>query len=186
MGKAVGGASAAGCGVLGVGGLLIGVVLTVWLGSIALSGSTGSSDGDRPARTSSTSTTLPPLPANAAITLEDPEGRTDGGQMTIVGSGFAPGPVVVTTCLTHAPGGLGNRCDGATDVTTDAAADGSWMLSYATDREITVGGTTYDCAASPGACSVIAHLAEANDGRSAPFAFADGLAPIDAVDPPTG
>lgn len=185
MGKAVGGASAVGCGIFGVGSVLIGVALTVWLGSMALSGSTGGNDGDRPAPTT-TSTTLPPLPAEAVLAVDPADGSTDGGQVTITGSGFEPGHLIVTTCLTHAPGPLGERCDEATNAGVDAAADGTWTVAYTTRRMITVGSTAYDCAASPGACSVIAHLAEGNDGAGAPFAFTTDLAPIDAVTPPTG
>ena len=53
---------------------------------------------------------------------------------------------------------------------------------------ITVGGTAYDCAAAPGACSIRAQLASGPDADAitAPFSFAAGLPAIDAALPPTG
>jgi hypothetical protein len=185
MSRAVGGASAAGCGIFGVGSLLIGVGLTVWLGSMALSGSTG---GDRSTTTAATTApvTVPALPAAAAITLDPAEALGDGGPTVVTGVGFAAGPVVVALCLTHAPGTLEARCDSAVDAPIDAEPDGEWLLPFVTPRLITVDGTAYDCASAPGVCSVVAHLPGGTDGVSVPISFAGGLPPVDALAPPTG
>src|SRR5688572_15913161 len=102
MGRAVGGASAVGCGVFGLGGLIVGIGLTVWLGSTVMS-STGGSGGTKttstpPSQVSALTSSLddlasgpvPGLEPRGAI-LEAPEGLADRGSVAISGANLSPG-----------------------------------------------------------------------------------------------
>ncbi|MCU1372096.1 MAG: Neocarzinostatin family [Ilumatobacteraceae bacterium] len=198
MGKAVGGASAVGCGAVGLVGLLIGVGLTLWLGSMALTGSTG---GDpRPATTLAgpTTSTAPPstlddrsdagLPPEATVVVLAGNDFDDGGRITVRGSGFPVGPIAVTMCLADTPLAADARCDATTRVPIATGPDGGWTLVYPAPRVITVARVAYDCAAVPGGCAVLAQLDSRTDdvGVSARVTFATGLPPVDAMAPPTG
>ena len=105
------------------------------------------------------------------------------------GTGFASGPVELTTCLTHQAriaGGLAG-CDPDTAATVDVGADGILDAGYAVRRVITVIGTDYDCAAVDGGCSLVAAPPGSPDlGPAAALRFASGLAPVDAEPPPEG
>lgn len=180
MSKAVGGASAVGCGVFGLGGVIITVGLIAWLSSMALPGSGGDD-----VTTTGATTTVPEVPADAAIALDPAGPFDDGARVQVDGTGFGSAPIVVTQCLTHPPEGADDPCDPVTSVGTVVDA-GRWRLEVVVSRTITVGGTAYDCAASSGACQLLAHPNGSATGPAAPLEFAAGLGPVDAIAPPTG
>lgn len=185
MSRAVGGASAVGCGVFGLGGLLISVGIVVWLGSIAFDGSTDSirsRDGD------ATTTQVPIAEDGAAIAIDPATGLTDGAEVRITGTDFPAGSVSITACLTNAPAGAGDRCDAGTTTVAAVGADGQVAATRTAPRVITVNGTAYDCAAAPAACSLRAAAAgrPGDPGVDAGLVFATGLPPVDAEAPPAG
>jgi hypothetical protein len=161
----------------GLIGLLLGVGLTVWIGSQVFDDTTGGS--------ASTTVTTPSLSSKAAITVEVPPGLDDEGAVQVRGTGFPTGPVQATLCLTHPVESTPDPCDTATDARANVAADGTWELNLVVPRVISVGGEHYDCAAAPGACSVLAHLPDDPDGPTEPISFSTGLGPVDAQAPPT-
>lgn len=181
----MGGASAVGCGVFGVGGLLIGVALVVWLGSQALSGSTGGSDDG--------SRLFPSVPVTLAATGEPTGARlevTPGAdlgeaqQVAVTGTGFAPGPIELVACLA-APDDGGAACaDGATGARV--SEQGGFERGVEVRRVLVVGGVSYDCAVRPGACVLRTRRPDgAGDaGVSLPLAFASGPAPVGAEPAP--
>ncbi len=199
MGRAVGGASAAGCGVLGLGSLIIGIGLTVWLGSTVMS-STGGGGASRTKATtpdaqvstlSSTLDELGPSPATgmepSGATLATSRGLADRGATTLRGTSLSPGPIDVSTCLAK----TGTRfevggCDPSTTRTVDVGAGGTLASKVPIHRVITVEGTAYDCAARPGACALFGHRPDnpLDTGLAAPLVFATGLRPVDALAPP--
>jgi len=182
----VGGASAVGCGVFGLGGLLVGVALVVWLGSVALDGSSGMLGGG--GGDTAPTTAVPIARSGAAIAIDPPADLADGAEVRVTGSGFPSGPVSITACLTHAPGGGGDRCDDSTGTVAAAGTGGKLLATRAVPRVITVGGVAYDCAAAPGACSLRARpIGRPGDpGVTAGILFATGRSPTDAEVPPTG
>jgi hypothetical protein len=194
--RAVGGASAAGCGVLGFGGLLIGVALTVWLGSQVTGGigGGGGSDGSKDLQelTSEVSAlanpTIDGLPVGGAtLTVTSTATLDNGDLLPITGMAFEPGPIEVTACLAN----VERTADGAAacDLTTTAVATvdgrGSFGLMYPAKRVLVVDGTAYDCAAAYQACTIVAHPKDAFDvGTTAGLTFANDLPPVDAQPPP--
>ena len=189
-----GGAWGAGCGVLGLLGLLLGVGLTVWLGSRAFDATTGKDGPIDDARDIASASTLT-VPGNTAgpagtgIVLAPADGLTDGTSVAIEGTGLPQGEVRATVCLTfqtRAAGALG-ACDETTTTTLEVAADGRAIGRIVVPREIRVITDAYDCAAFAGACSVLVHQGDSLGGAAeAPLSFAGDLPPIDATTPPRG
>ena len=188
-----------GCGVFGLGSLIVGIGLTVWLGSMALSGSTGGSKkGQDPPSTdvSALTSSLDDLtsggapvpgmePSGAAITVGD--GLPAEGMAAVRGTDLASGEIQLTWCLSTADQSYEVAgCDDATTVTATVASDGTFELETPVHRTIDVSGTTYDCAARAGGCSLFGHRLDnpLDTGITAPLAFAAGLPPVDAVPPP--
>lgn len=182
----MGGASAVGCGVFGLGGLLIGVALVVWLGSIALDGSSETL-GRTPRGERATTTAAPIATTSATIALAPPADLADGTRVRVTGTDLPAGPIQLSACLTHAPAG-GDRCDAATTTVASAGPDGSLSTSRTVRRVITVDDVRYDCAAVLGACSLRARpIGRPDDpGIATGLVFAAGLPPTDAEAPPTG
>lgn len=201
MGRPVGGASAVGCGVFGIGGLLVGVALVFWLGSQVLP-STGS-DAPKDPETSTASSQVEDLggidlpevdvvgmePRGAAIAISPASGYDDGAAVTITGSNLAPGPIDLTTCLAEAGSATSaGGCDEATTVAVTVDAEGAFTLTYPVRRVVDVEGTAYDCAARAEACILFGHRPDnpLPSGTLAPLTFAAGLAPVGAAAPPEG
>lgn len=193
MGRAVGGSSAVGCGAFGIVGLLVGVGLTVWLGSMALSGSTDGGDGPKPPEATPEISTLDsaiddlqsPVPGlePSGATLEVPAEVAANGDLPLRGTDLSPGPIRVSTCLaaTDAP-----ACDPATAVELVVGGDGRLAADIPIHRVITIDGTAYDCAARPGACMLFGQRPDnpLDTGLPAALTFAAGLPPVDAIAPP--
>lgn len=181
----MGGASAIGCGVVGVGSLLIGVGLVVWLGSMALSGSTGGSDtgsGPDPSVPVTLAETGEPIGAELAIAPDAELGETV--QVSATGSGLEPGAIELVVCLA-APleGGLACADDA---VRVRVSEPGAFDRALEIRRVVLIGDTAYDCATRAGACVLRTRRAEGppDRGLAVPFAFAAGLGPVDAVPAP--
>lgn len=187
-GRAVGGAAGAGCGAFSLVGILLGVGLVVWLGSQVGSTSTGSGDG--------TTATVPSLPdgygpVDPALSVEaTPKGDLrDVGTVLVVGTGFEPGPVEITTCLAQGSRGAGGLagCDPASTIVAEADPDGRVAADHRVTRIIDVLATPYDCAAHAEACVVVVHPPGAPDqGAAAAIAFPADLSVVDARRPPGG
>lgn len=197
MGRAVGGSSAVGCGVFGLGGLLVGIGLTVWLGSQVLSSTTGGDTrGAKPTTDVSTlSSNLAELmpsaapdlePSGAALRIDPPSELEDGTTATVVGTNLSPGPIDITACLAIDTSSGSDSCDPSTAVRSTVAAEGTVELSYEVARVLTVDGTAYDCAARPGACVLVGLRPDIPlpSGIAAPLTFTTGLPPVDAEVPP--
>ncbi|WP_426571851.1 hypothetical protein [Aquihabitans sp. McL0605] len=197
--RAVGGAVGAGCAGFSLVGILLAVGITVWLGSQATTGVSGPKH--RPSSTGPGGADISPsvdpnltLPgatlARATLTTAKaaPLGA-GGGTVALTGTNFPPGPISVTACLSggfRSSNGLAG-CDVTTTATATVAADGSFRLTYPVKRVLDVLDTPNDCAAFEGACSVVAHPADAfDDGPGVPLTFAAGLPPVDGAEaPPT-
>lgn len=191
----MGGAAGAGCGIFTLVGLLVGVGLTVWLGSQVLGGGgsssgAGGAGGARSALDDLQHASVPgTVPAGQRITVTTDGTLVDGDSVRVGGTGLAPGPLQLTTCLAHEqrlPEGLAG-CDPDTTVEASAGDDGTLVADYQAHRVITVGDVGYDCAAFDGACVVVAHPAGHPDqGPEAGLTFAPGRPPVDAERPPGG
>jgi hypothetical protein len=188
-----------GCGVLGVGGVLVGVALTVWLGSMALSGSTGGGGtskekgGTIPSEVSALSSSLDDVQAGvpgmepSGAALQAPGDLAATGTLALRGANLSPGPIEVSTCLARDGSDFDTAgCDPTTTVELVVDAGGRLTDDVAIHRTITVDGTAYDCAARAGACVLFGHRAAnpLDTGLTAPLSFVAGLPPVDAVAPP--
>ena len=173
-----------GCGVFGLGSLLVGVALVVWLGSTALDGSGGPPGG------SDGTTTAVERSAVAGLAVDAPADLGDGGTVTLTGTAHPLDALAVDLCLAHPPeaaSGPDGACDAGTASDAVAGPDGALSVARTVPRVITATGTAYDCAAAPGACVVRVRIAgDGGPGTTAPLAFATGLPPVDAVAPPSG
>ncbi|MFN8016586.1 MAG: hypothetical protein U0P45_00535 [Acidimicrobiales bacterium] len=193
-GRAVGGGAAIGCGAFTFVGLLLGVGLTVFLGSRATDSLGGSGDsGLKDLKTKASVLASQPVPGTTPtkgrITLTMPATLADGGKVGVAGHDLAPGPIELTECLTsrepYPPDG-GGQCD-LTTTTSGGTVTGRGELAgtYAVRRVITVQGTRYDCAARVGGCTLVAHpKGRLDSSATGPLAFAQGLAPVEAQAPP--
>lgn len=201
-GRAVGSAASAGCGAFSLLGVLVGVGLTVWLGSQALSGGGGGGGGGSDAggrRTPSADPSgaiealdaLDELTASGAIDAPSPPGLkivpgtglVDGVPVAVVGTGLPVGIADVVACLSTPPTSLAgiDPCDPATARQTIVEADGALVVETTAVRALRVKDTPYDCAAAPGACEFRV-TSTGSDGPppTAPIIFAENLQPIDA------
>ncbi len=181
-----GGRLGGGLGVLSLVGLLVGVGLTVWLGSMALDLGGGGGGRRRTTTTTTvatTSTTRPVDPAALGLpfTVEvDPtSGLGDGSDLTVRVSGPAPGvSVSVSTCAAgpEADGAPTCDADSVRQVTTDP--DGEVAAVYRVPRTVTVGSTSVDCAEEAGRCQLrVGPAAEPERAEVVPLSFADDVAP---------
>lgn len=200
MGRAVGGAGAAGCGVFSILGVLIAVGLVVYLGSQATTGVGGSGKGgddqsvqDLRDLTSQASGAvnggMAGMPGEGAtLTYDGPASVVDGSVLAVAGGRFVPGPVELTACVANLPQEIDGVawCDLTTTATATVDANGAFTVQYPAKRALQVDGTAYDCAAFEGACVLVAHPTERYDQiLTTPVAFASGLPPIDAERPPS-
>jgi len=173
----VGGCVGGGCGGLSLIGLLIGVGLTFWLGSIALDGGGGGhsqkrAETDAVSSILATSTTQPPT---ASITVRPATGLTAGATVIVSSAAFAPGlKVRVSTCLSRAnlATGAGSLCDDATATIGTSDRNGHLNMAYKVPRSVTVDGLPFDCAEAAGTCVVAAvSTVDAAKLGSAPLSF---------------
>ncbi|MCB0970479.1 MAG: hypothetical protein KDA97_03020 [Acidimicrobiales bacterium] len=195
-GRAVGGAAGAGCGVFSLLGVLLAVGLTVWLASQATSSSDVQDEaadqaaelGMRPedAAALAADGRLPTEAAGTTVSVTDDGGLDDGESVFVDGAGFAPGPVDLVMCLTgeaRLADGLAG-CDPDTSMPTEVGPDGVLDAGYQVRRVITVADVAYDCAASRGACELVASPpGELAGAPSAALAFTEGLPAVDAIAP---
>ena len=171
------GAWGAGCGIAGLLSILLGVGLSVWLGSRVLDSTTGNGGPADRAREAAAGT----------IAVTPATGLTDGATVAIEGTGLPPGPARATVCLTNGPtdGGPLGTCDGSIQAPIEVAPDGRAIGQLAVPRAIRVIVTDYDCAAFDGACSVVVHRDDTLAGAAyAPLSFTTGLPTVPAVEPP--
>lgn len=148
-----------GCSGLSLIGLLIGVGLTVWLGSMVVDGTLG---GDSPkprdaATLASVIDSTTTVPSNAAIAVDPATDLTDGTVVTITSDAFAAGAEVrVNTCVARSSVVTGDAepCDPATGALEVVDERGHLVARYPVARVVTVGGTPFDCAAEPARCVV--------------------------------
>jgi hypothetical protein len=203
--RAVGGVGA-GCGAFGLLGLLVSVALVVWLGSQAVDRTTGSGGSSR-AETEAVDPRTADLeeladqidelgldgsaPGVPMLLLSPAGPYADGAEVTVSAEGLAAGPIEVSLCLTFQTRAAGpdGACDTAAGtIEAEVASDGTLATTLTARRAITVLGNTYDCGAFAGACSVIVHGGGSLTGApTTPLDLAaEGPAPADALDPPTG
>lgn len=175
----VSGCVGGGCGGLSLIGLLIGVGLTVWLGSIAMNGGLGGHDNKASGRTSvssvlATSTTLAPT---AAITVRPATDLAEGATVTVSSAAFPAGTKVrVSTCLSRATlaTGTASLCDETTTSNAVVDRNGHLILGYKVVRAITVNNVPFDCAEKAGACVVTAtSTVDGSKHGSVPLTFTD-------------
>lgn len=179
MGRAVGGASAAGCGAFSLAGLVVSIGLVFWLGSQALSGSTDS------IATSSTTVVPVTMPAGAALTV--PDGLGAEGTVRVTGGSLPPGPIHLRWCLAVDDAGAAAQCDDAATAPATVPPSGQLSVDVPIHRVLRIDGSAYDCAASAGACSLVGRPAAGAAGAAvaADLVFATGLPQVDAVAPPS-
>lgn len=140
----------AGCGVFGLLGLLIGVGLTVYLGSRALEGSSGliGGGGGSPAKLAFADVTLSPNPV--------PEGTV----ATVRSNDFVSGAdITLTTCLAPT-GDRPWRCDPSTAMHASVDVLGELGADYPVRRRITIAAKPVDCSTAAAQCVVRAAQAE--------------------------
>ena len=157
--------ASAGCGAFSLLGLLIGVGLTVWLGSRVMD-DVGGSIG--PSVRSGATPTLLASPATAI---------TDRQTITVDGAHFDVGATV--TVVQCARVRTADRCDPSTTTSAKVSALGSLESPFVVHRALVLAATPLDCAA-PGSRCFLRASTEAPRARSADAALA-----ITAASPPT-
>lgn len=184
-----------GCGIFGLGGLIVGVGLTFWLGSQALSGGGGSKPEASDRSTTTTSTTAPAVedlpsdqPPGAALAIEAPADLGDGGTVILTGSSLTPGPLEVSICLAGGPRSGLDTCDRGRTTQVEVGPDGTFELSLTVPRVLVAGGGATDCAAGPGTCVLAAQRPDASlrPALTADLAFASDLPPLGGEQAPGG
>lgn len=186
--RAVGGVAGAGCGAISLASILVGVALVVWLAGQAFDGTT---DASRSVETGGEAVlTVPrdPEPVGA-LQVAPNASLIDGQALAITGEGLPPGPIAFSTCLsfqTRAAGAEG-ACDTHQQEAAEVSADGTVEAAMVARRVISVLGSSYDCAAFAGACSVIAHATDSlTSAPAVALDFAPDPSPVDATIPPRG
>ena len=193
MGRAVGGAAGAGCAGFSLVGVLLTIGIVVWLGSTVAQDVGGGGSDSKPkvnplSPSAAADLTIPGATfAGAAVRITTPPPLQPGQVVEVIGSGFPPGPLEVSTCLTKSfrstDGAAG--CDPATNAPITAGEDGTFTLDYPVTRVMAELGIGYDCAAFAEACSLVAHPKDAfDDGPTAALTFAPDLPPVTAERPP--
>ena len=137
-----GSAAGAGCGVFGLLGLLIGVGLTVYLGSRALDSSSGLIGGGGGSKVAAAAVTLGP-------------GRPPEGTSTAVASvDFVSGAdITLTTCLAHTDTGPW-QCDPTTATHATVDVLGELRADYPVHRVVRIAGKPVDCSVPAAGCVV--------------------------------
>ena len=148
------GVVAGGCGAFSLLGLLIGVGLTVWLGSMALDGigGGGSSSRDRAPDVSTV-----PGTGDTAVTLTPDGPLAAGTPIRVAGTGYiATSKVQVLACLRPVGDGPPTRCDptGAVEAKVDAL--GEIDTTYIAPAAVTVDGRAQDCTTRNARCLLVA------------------------------
>lgn len=154
--RPVSGGVGAGCGAFSLVGLLIGVGLTVWLGSIVVGGIGGSGrDTNRNSNRSA--------PAGGAnVEVQPPGSLADGTEAQIHGTGFIAGSTVrVSVCLPQDRRAQRRCADAGAKVAT-ADALGEFDATLTVRSRITVAAKTVDCG-HLGACLVVARSTSGPD-----------------------
>lgn len=197
-GRAVGGAAGAGCGALGLVGLLIGVGLTVWLGMRAMDSvgsgtrgtrtTTAAGEGDGPGGLGTL--TVPGTGApTGTVTLDPAIGLGDGMTVKVAAADLEAGAWEVTECLTNQTraAGVDGACDPSTTVRASVPASGDLAAGFTVQRVIRVLDAPYDCAAFAGACVLVVHPRDSLEGApQAPLTFDPEGPPVTASIPPPG
>jgi hypothetical protein len=151
----VGGAVGAGCGALSLAGLLVGVGLTVWLGSVVMGDIGGSRSASRGTRSE-----------ELAVAVAPAEKLDDGSPVFVTSSAFRPNELVgVAVCLAADIDRGIDACDTVSSTRYFTDSDGRLAVRFAVPRVITVGKDAYDCADVPERCLVVA-AAEEDRNRS--------------------
>lgn len=177
-----------GCGVVGLGGLIIGVALVVWLGSIALSGTTGGSGGGSGSDAESTVPVTEAAtgePVGARLSVAPATDLGERGQVSAKGTGFAPGSIELSVCLAFPLDGKLACADGG-GTGARVSEQGTFDRALEIRRVLLVDNTPYDCGARPGACVLRSHRVDGppDQGVAIPLAFSPALPPADAEPPP--
>lgn len=174
----------AGCGGFSLIGLLVGVGLTVWLGSMVMDGTLGGDEAQpRDAETlASVIASTTTVPRRAAISVVPASDLTDGAVVTVTSDAFPAGSEVrVDTCLARSNMVTGDAppCDPGGGALSVVDQQGHLATRYQVARVVTVGGTPFDCAGEPGLCIVaVTDTADTTRAGSVPVAFrADGHGP---------
>ncbi len=166
-----------GCGGLSLVGLLIGVGLTVWLGSMVADGVFGG-DSPKPRDAASLASVIDSsttVPATAAVAVEPATDLVDGQRVVITSDAFpAEAAVQVDLCLArpNAVSGSDSPCDPTAAALDPVDARGHLVARYDVRRVVTVGGTPYDCASEAGLCVLrVTAVDDPATTGSAPLAF---------------
>lgn len=183
-GDGAGGCVGGGCGGFSLIGLLIGVGLTVWLGSMVMDGTFGDDEPVRRDAESLASVVDSPTTEPDALTISVTPATelVEGTEVTVTSDAFAPGSEVrVATCLSRSNlvTGDASACD--QDTTRPAVVDdrGRLVVRYAVPRVVSAGATPFDCAAEARLCSVVVtDSTDATRTGAAPLTFrADSQGP---------
>lgn len=166
-----------GCSGLSLVGLLVGVGLTVWLGSMVMDGTLGD-DSPKP-RNAETLASVVDSPTTAAVSMAISVAPTTDlvgdSEVTITSDAFAAGTEVrVDTCLARSSVVLGDSspCDPSRESLAVVDGRGHLDVRYVVARVVTAGVTPFDCTSEPGLCVVtVTDTADATRVGSAPLTF---------------
>lgn len=172
-----------GCGGLSLLGLLVGVGLTVWLGSMVMGGSLGgdspkANDAETLASVVDSSTTAPGTTA-LAVSVNPATDLGEGAEVSVTSDAFPAGAEVrVDTCLARANTVTGDaaRCDAPGSLPAQVDAKGHLAVRYVVARVVTVGGVPYDCGTKAGLCVVaVTDAADPTRTGSVPISYQEGI-----------
>ncbi|MBX3286805.1 MAG: hypothetical protein KF703_15755 [Actinobacteria bacterium] len=175
-GDGAGGCVGGGCSGLSLIGLLVGVGLTVWLGSMVADGMFGG-DGPKPRDAASLASVIESsttVPATASIVVDPAADLVDGQRVVITSDAFpAEGAVQVDSCLARTTVATGDSaCDPTATALDPVDARGHLVARYDVHRVVTVGGTPYDCASQAGLCVLrVTAVGQEDPIGSAPLTF---------------
>lgn len=126
-----------------------------------------------------------PAFAAPAVTVSPNTGLTNGQSVTISGTGFSAGASVAALECKFPPAGA-SSCDLGTLKNPFATADMSGNITgtYTVKQNITVGGSAFDCASSPTACTIVVAKLDQSETALGSIAFKTG--PAITVTPSTG
>lgn len=168
-----------GCGGLSLIGLLVGVGLTVWLGSMVMDGTFGG-DSPKPRDTETLASVIDSsttVPRGAAVAVTPTSDLTEGAEVTVTSDAFPAGTEVrVETCLarTSVVTGDASPCDPREIALAVVDERGHLAARYPVTRVVTVAGTPFDCASKPGMCVVaVTDTADATRTGAVPVTFRD-------------
>lgn len=166
-----------GCGGLSLIGLLVGVGLTVWLGSMVMDGTFGG-DSPKPRNAATLASVIDSsttVPRTAAVVVAPASDLADGAQVAVTSDAFEAGTAVrIETCLarTSVVTGGASPCDATGTALAVVDERDHLAARYAVRRTVTVAGTPYDCASEAGFCTVtVTDTAHEDRTGSAPITF---------------